>query len=47
MALRHDVLEGMKARERERMGGWLDGWFSARRRRARMRELAAGLTKPR
>jgi enoyl-CoA hydratase len=46
MALRHDVLEGMKARERERMGGWLDGWFSDATR-ARLRELAAGLTKPR
>jgi Delta3-Delta2-enoyl-CoA isomerase len=45
-ALRHDVLAGMKARERERIGGWLDGWFSDTTR-ARMRELAAGLSKPR
>ena len=46
MALRQDVLEGMKARERERMGGWLDGWFSDATR-ARMRELAGSLTKGR
>jgi Delta3-Delta2-enoyl-CoA isomerase len=45
-ALRQDVLERMKAQERERMGGWLDGWFSDATR-ARMRELAAGLTRPR
>jgi enoyl-CoA hydratase len=45
-ALRHEVLERMKAHERERMGGWLDGWFSEGTR-ARMRELAAGLSKPR
>jgi enoyl-CoA hydratase/carnithine racemase len=45
-ALRHDVLASMKGRERERMGGWLDGWFSDSTR-ARMKELAAGLSKPR
>ena len=45
-ALRQDVLARMKADERERMGGWLDGWFSEPTR-ARLRELAAGLTKPR
>ena len=45
-ALRQDVLERMKAHERERMGGWLDAWFSEPTR-ARLRELAAGLTKPR
>jgi enoyl-CoA hydratase/carnithine racemase len=45
-ALRHDVLESMRTRERERIGGWLDGWFSDATR-ARMRELAAGLTKGR
>jgi len=45
-ALRHSVLERMKAHERERLGGWLDGWFSEGTR-ARMRELAAGLAKPR
>jgi enoyl-CoA hydratase/carnithine racemase len=44
--LRHHTLERMKAREGERMGSWLDGWFSEATR-ARMRELAAGLTKPR
>lgn len=45
-ALRHHTLERMKAHERERIGGWLDGWFSGTTR-ARLRELAAGLTKPR
>jgi len=45
-ALRQDILERMQAHERERMGGWLDGWFSDATR-ARLRELAAGLTKPR
>jgi enoyl-CoA hydratase len=45
-ALRRDVLERMKAHERERIGGWLDGWFSDTTR-ARIRELAAGLSKPR
>jgi len=45
-ALRQDILERMKSHERERIGGWLDGWFSEATR-ARMRELAAGLTKPR
>lgn len=45
-ALRHDILERMKAHERERMSGWLDGWFSEPTR-ARMRELTANLTKPR
>jgi enoyl-CoA hydratase/carnithine racemase len=43
-ALRNDVLERMKAQERERIGGWLDGWFSEPTR-ARMRELAAALSK--
>ena len=45
-ALRYHTLERMKAHERERIGDWLDGWFSGATR-ARMRELAAGLTKPR
>jgi enoyl-CoA hydratase len=45
-ALRHHALARMKAHERERIGGWLDGWFSGTTR-ARMRALAAGLTKPR
>ncbi len=45
-ALRHDVLSGMKARERERIGGWLDGWFSDGTR-ARIREITASLGKPR
>jgi enoyl-CoA hydratase/carnithine racemase len=45
-ALRHHTLERMKAHERERMGSWLDGWFSGTTR-ARLRELAAGLGKPR
>ena len=44
-ALRRDVLDRMKAHERERIGGWLDGWFSAPTR-ARMRETVASLTKP-
>ena len=46
MALRDGILQRMKAHERERMAGWLDGWFSDSTR-ARMRELAAGLTRPR
>ena len=45
-ALRAGVLEGMKAQERPRMGSWLDGWFSESTR-ARMREVVAGLGKPR
>jgi enoyl-CoA hydratase len=45
-ALRHEVLARMKAGERERIGGWLDGWFSDSTR-ARMKDLAAGLSKPR
>jgi enoyl-CoA hydratase len=45
-ALRHDVLAAMKAHEARRIGPWLDGWFSDRTR-SRMRELAAGLSKPR
>ena len=45
-ALRYHTLERMKAHERDRIGGWLDGWFSGTTR-ARLRELAAGLTKPR
>jgi len=45
-ALRHDVLGRMKTHEHERIGGWLDGWFSEATR-ARLRDLAAGLTKPR
>jgi enoyl-CoA hydratase len=45
-ALRGDVLARMKSRERELMGGWLDGWFSDPTR-ARMRETVASLTKPR
>jgi enoyl-CoA hydratase/carnithine racemase len=46
MALRDAILQRMRAQERERMAGWLDGWFSDSTR-ARMRDLAAGLTKPR
>ncbi len=38
--------ERMKAHERERMRSWLDAWFSEATR-ARMRELVAGLAKPR
>ena len=45
-ALRRDVLERMKSRERELIGGWLDGWFSDSTR-ARMKETVASLTKPR
>src|SRR5688500_6032740 len=45
-ALRHDILERTKAQEKDRIGGWLDGWFSDDTR-TRMRELAAGLSKPR
>ena len=45
-ALRHDVLAAMKAHEVLRIGPWLDGWFSDTTR-SRMRELAAGLSKPR
>lgn len=45
-SLRGDVLERMKAREKQRLGGWLDGWFSEPTR-ARMRETVASLTKPR
>jgi enoyl-CoA hydratase len=43
-ALRADVLERMKAHEKEQLGGWLDGWFSEPTR-ARMRETVAALTK--
>jgi enoyl-CoA hydratase/carnithine racemase len=45
-ALRYHTLERMKAHESDRIGGWLDGWFSGTTR-ARLRELAAGLAKPR
>lgn len=45
-ALRRDVLARMKAEERARLGSWLDGWFSETTR-ARMRELAASLARPR
>ena len=43
-ALREGVLASMKAHEKARIGGWLDGWFSDATR-ARMRETVAGLTK--
>jgi enoyl-CoA hydratase len=43
-ALRADVLARMKAHEKERIGGWLDGWFSESTR-ARMRETVAALTR--
>jgi len=45
-AMRHEILEVMRAHEVQRIGPWLDGWFSDATR-ARMRELAAGLSKPR
>jgi enoyl-CoA hydratase len=43
-ALREGVLASMKDREKARIGGWLDGWFSEATR-ARMRETVTALTK--
>ena len=43
-ALRAEVLERMKAHEKAKIGGWLDGWFSESTR-ARMRDTVASLTK--
>jgi enoyl-CoA hydratase len=43
-ALREGALASMKAHEKARIGGWLDGWFSETTR-ARMRETVAALTK--